>query len=60
MLKQVEKYNVTMCGYGPVIATMEAVQDMGAREAKILKYATSGDTGGDRNSVVGYAAALFE
>lgn len=60
MVKRIEEYNVTMCGYGPVTATMEAVQGMGAREAKILQYATSGDTGGDRNSVVGYAAALFK
>ncbi|NYB52777.1 MAG: AmmeMemoRadiSam system protein B [Methanobacteriaceae archaeon] len=60
MVNQIRKYNVTMCGYGPVIATITASKTMGANEAKILKYATSGDTGGDYSSVVGYGSAVFQ
>ena len=31
-----------------------------AKKGKLLKYATSGDTSGDKTSVVGYAAIDFE
>ena len=60
MMQTVRKFNVTMCGYGPVAATIEASKGMGATEASILQYATSGDTGGDYTSVVGYASAIFK
>lgn len=60
MMNQIQKFNVTMCGYGPVAATIEASRGMGATEADILQYATSGDTGGDYTSVVGYASAIFK
>jgi AmmeMemoRadiSam system protein B/AmmeMemoRadiSam system protein A len=50
------------CGGGPVIAAMIASEAMGADEAKLLKYANSGDTpAGEKSRVVGYAAmALIE
>lgn len=60
MMNQIQKFNVTMCGYGPVAATIEASRGMGATKASILQYATSGDTGGDYTSVVGYASAIFK
>lgn len=60
MVSEISQHNVTMCGYGPVTATMVASKNMGASEAQILKYATSGDTSGDYSSVVGYAAAVFK
>lgn len=47
------------CGGGPIIATMIAAEKLGAKRAQVLKYATSGDTGGDRQRVVGYAAVAF-
>ncbi len=59
MIKVIQEYNVTMCGYGPVIATMVAAKAMGATESDILKYATSGETGGDYTAVVGYGSAVF-
>lgn len=59
MMRVIQANNVTMCGYGPVIATMVASKTMGARDASILKYATSGDTGGDYSAVVGYGSAVF-
>ncbi|HII84256.1 MAG TPA: AmmeMemoRadiSam system protein B [Methanobacterium subterraneum] len=59
MIQRIQEYQVTMCGYGPVTATIEASRNMGAQTASILQYATSGDTGGDKDSVVGYASAVF-
>lgn len=59
MFKRVIDLNVTMCGYGPVAATIVASKEMGAHKADILKYATSGDLTGDLSAVVGYASAVF-
>jgi len=59
MIKRVMDLNVTMCGYGPVAATIVASKELGAKNAEILKYATSGDMTGDLSAVVGYASAVF-
>ena len=59
MINRVAQLNVSMCGYGPVAATMVAVKKMGAKNCEVLKYATSGDTTGDKSSVVAYASAVF-
>jgi hypothetical protein len=55
----IETHGITACGYGPIAALMEAAKMLGAREAKLLCYKTSGDVIGDYSSVVGYAAACF-
>ena len=47
------------CGGGPIVAAMIAAERLGAREARILKYANSGDTTGDRSRVVGYGAVAL-
>jgi MEMO1 family protein len=59
MMERVERLDVSMCGYGPVAATMVATKKMGATTCEVLKYATSGDTTGDKSSVVAYASAVF-
>ncbi|HMK54658.1 MAG TPA: AmmeMemoRadiSam system protein B [Methanobacteriaceae archaeon] len=59
VLEVVEEYNVNMCGYGPLAATMTATKLMGASEARVLKYATSGETSGNYQEVVGYAAGVI-
>ncbi|RLE78088.1 MAG: hypothetical protein DRJ44_00545 [Thermoprotei archaeon] len=51
--------DITMCGYGPVMALIEAVKKLGCRDVKLLKYATSGDITGDYSSVVAYASLVF-
>jgi hypothetical protein len=51
----VVKHNISMCGYGPVIAMLCAVSILGGKKASLLKYATSGDVAPMRD-VVGYAA----
>jgi len=48
-----------MCGYGAVTATMLAAKSLGAGEVKVLKYANSGDTAGNREEVVGYLSAAI-
>ncbi len=50
--------DISMCGYGPAIAMMTAAKDLGAQHAQLIKYATSADTSGDRDSVVGYAGIV--
>jgi MEMO1 family protein len=59
MMNRVAELNVSMCGYGPVAATMIATKKMGATNCEMLKYATSGDTTGDKSSVVAYASGVF-
>jgi AmmeMemoRadiSam system protein B/AmmeMemoRadiSam system protein A len=45
-----------MCGYMPVMLTLEVARRLGANEAALLKYANSAMTTGDLNRVVGYAS----
>jgi len=54
--RRIMEKQVTACGYGPIAAMVQACQSSGAKEAKIIRYATSGDVTGDRHEVVGYAA----
>ncbi|MEM3156129.1 MAG: AmmeMemoRadiSam system protein B, partial [Nitrososphaerota archaeon] len=49
----------TLCGYGAVGAIMCYARLKGYTKPRLLKYATSGDTSGDRSSVVGYASIAF-
>jgi len=55
----VETRRISTCGYGPIVALVTAAKILGAREAKLLCYKTSGDMIGDYSSVVGYAAVCF-
>jgi AmmeMemoRadiSam system protein B len=52
--------SISMCGYGPAIVAMTAAQRLGAAQARLVRYATSGDApGADRDRVVGYAGMVF-
>jgi len=55
----VEALQVSMCGYGPAIATITAVKELGAKKGSLLCYRTSGDIVGDYSAVVGYASMIF-
>ena len=59
-MSNVEKENITACGYGPIAALITAAKGLLATEAKLLSYRTSGDITGDKSSVVGYAAVVFK
>jgi len=54
-----EKLNVTACGYGAIATIMVSAKKMGAKEGRLLKYATSGDITNDKESVVGYSSIIF-
>ena len=45
------------CGGGPMVAVLQAARRLGASQARVLRYADSGDVSGDKASVVGYLAA---
>ena len=55
----VEALQVSMCGYGPVIACIVATKELGAKSGKLLCYKTSGDVVHDYSAVVGYASIMF-
>jgi AmmeMemoRadiSam system protein B len=48
-----------MCGLGPVVAMLTALQSLGTARSELLRYATSADVSGDFSAVVGYAGMLF-
>ncbi|MFQ5925911.1 MAG: AmmeMemoRadiSam system protein B [Terriglobia bacterium] len=54
----VQREAISMCGYGPTVAMLTAAKDFGARQAELVRYATSGDVTGDRTAVVGYAGII--
>ncbi|MEW5761304.1 MAG: MEMO1 family protein [Candidatus Thermoplasmatota archaeon] len=56
LFKVVKENRISMCGYGPVMAMLEAVQ---GNNAKLLRYATSGDVSPMRD-VVGYGSIIVE
>ena len=47
--------NISMCGYGPAVVMLTAAKKLGATQAELVRYATSGDVSNDRDTVVGYA-----
>jgi len=50
---------VSACGYGAIAAAIAAARFMGASAGRLLRYATSAEAGGPRDSVVGYASVVF-
>ncbi|HKW64868.1 MAG TPA: AmmeMemoRadiSam system protein B [Candidatus Acidoferrum sp.] len=50
---------ISMCGLGPAVAMLTALNALGAKKAELVKYATSADISGDRSQVVGYAGMIF-
>ena len=47
------------CGTGPIATVIHTVVALGATDAHLIKYATSGDVHPDKSRVVGYAAVAF-
>jgi AmmeMemoRadiSam system protein B len=56
---RIYRYKASICGYGPIAATIAAATILGATSGKLLRYATSGDTTRDYSQVVGYGAIVF-
>lgn len=55
----VNRHGISMCGVAPAAAAIAAARELGATEAALVKYTTSGDATGDFDQVVGYAALAF-
>jgi len=51
--------DISMCGLGPAAAMLTALNALGAKKSDLVKYATSADVSGDRDSAVGYAGMIF-
>ncbi len=51
--------DISMCGLGPAVAMLTALNALGAKNSDLVKYATSADVSGDRHAVVGYAGMIF-
>ncbi|HXE90152.1 MAG TPA: AmmeMemoRadiSam system protein B [Terriglobales bacterium] len=54
----VRNEQISMCGFGPAVTMLTAAKRLGATQAELVKYATSGDVSGDRARVVGYAGIV--
>jgi MEMO1 family protein len=50
---------VSMCGLGPAVTMLTALNHLGGQKAELVRYATSGDVSGNRKEVVGYAGLMF-
>ena len=59
LYEEIIQYNITMCGYGPVMTTISLSKQSDKNSCEILAYKTSGDISGDLSSVVGYASGIF-
>ncbi|MEF8771042.1 AmmeMemoRadiSam system protein B [Halodesulfurarchaeum sp.] len=49
----------SMCGPGPTAVTLAVAREQQIDSGTVLSYATSGETGGDMDSVVGYVSAVM-
>jgi AmmeMemoRadiSam system protein B len=50
---------ISICGLGPAVAMITALNALGVKKPELVKYATSADVSGDRDAVVGYAGMIF-
>ncbi len=50
--------DISMCGVVPVTTMLFAARKLGASEAALVKYMTSGEVSGDYDYVVGYAGLI--
>jgi AmmeMemoRadiSam system protein B len=55
LVETVTSERISMCGFQPTAAALVAAIALGAREARLIRYATSGEASGDYAQVVGYA-----
>jgi len=59
LYETVRREGITMCGYAATVVMLIAARELGAQEARLIRYATSGDVSGDREQVVGYAGVVI-
>jgi hypothetical protein len=59
LMRDIENYNISMCGSAPVTVMLSAAKALGAKNGRLVAYQTSGDITGDKTSVVGYAGIII-
>ncbi|MBN1445531.1 MAG: AmmeMemoRadiSam system protein B [Candidatus Omnitrophica bacterium] len=59
LVRRIYEKDISMCGYGPVITAVIAAKNLGAKEAELVRYATSGEASKNYAQVVGYAGILI-
>jgi hypothetical protein len=60
LLRRVEEFHITMCGYAPAVSLLSACKELGVAKVELVRYQTSGDITGDYSSVVGYAGIIIK
>ncbi len=55
----VAQHNISMCGVIPTTIVLWAAKELGATEAELVQYTTSGEVTGDYGQVVGYAGVII-
>jgi len=60
LVKRIKEFNISMCGYAPVVSLITAARELGADKAELIKYQTSGNATGDYREVVGYAGIIIK
>ncbi len=60
LFNTVRSKSISMCGYIPATIMLYASIELGAKEARLIKYATSAEVSGDYEHVVGYAGVLVK
>ena len=59
LYRTVRAHEISMCGFIPATAALAYARLAGASAPELVAYATSGDTSGDRQRVVGYAGVVM-
>ena len=60
LFNEVRDKNISMCGVNPAVIMMMCACKIGAKEAFLAKYMTSGEISGDMDHVVGYAGIIVK
>ena len=60
LYETVRKEGISMCGFIPATIMLYSANKLGAKEAVLVKYMTSGEVNNDYDHVVGYAGILVK
>ena len=59
LLRCARERQITMCGDGAAACVLDAARALGAVSARVARYGTSADAGGDPGSTTGYAGIVI-
>ena len=58
-LKRVSEYNMSICGFAPIVSAITVAKTLEAKKAVLIDYSNSGEVSGDFQQVVGYAGIII-